>query len=951
MNSHLEPYNFFVLRTPLLPFKVGIELTRDKKLEEIIGSDESLDTNVNLVRFALETSAAEFFQRAREKFDQKAKNSLIRYILRMSARPIPFGVFAGYSAGKLGGRTSINFTDPEDWIIYHKIDGKDVLKALREEASTSQELIHPHPSLTIEGKKLTVSKRILEEDGSTKEVRKLTLATNESGLEIFERLKRKGLKKAALLRGRSPEEKSYIEELLKHNILVPGISYDSYLGKSSWSEVKLGAARRDGTTLGARNLVLNKTCSENTLDTKSVEALARGVQMLNNLFAVQEFVKNKLSREVGQFCLSMEKKFPGKELSLIDALDPVFGVQDYYTVEKSGMEPFSSDFSAMERFFEEKILKSKDKLEELELKQEDLIQLQKFDEEHKYRWAKLPPAFTAVAEPFKGKLLLRSVTGTPSLQTLSRISVADDELSAHLADVAKWEDQRHENIIFAEIIDWPVTGKVANFSGRRLFYDYVIPLDHPISSVPMEKQLLLDDLMVSVSYGKVRLRSKKHNKEVIPVLSNFYNLAAEKNPFLKFLAQLAAQDNYRMSGWRWGNLRKQPYVPRVRVGNVILSLRQWRISATDVKAILKAKNPIEHFRALHQVTGMPQNFFWNFRGDLKLFVDVRSENMLTAAIDLLKTKWIETESYIEECAEDDIGTEYVLLFKNTTPFRQDPFPQLLKPQVNTRSELHLGDSCLYFKLYTNTGALDEVLTKDVAVFLKRPVVARSLSYWFFIKYDDTSPHLRVRLFLKDKKLLNDVLKELHLFQKSLFEKKRIWNFQIETYKRDFDGNENDNWKSFDRYSFIDSERALDLLTNLGFNSWSMDRKFLYLSFMAHTILKVTFTNLEERRAFAKLARVAYETMGYRAANGEKELFIDFWRTHRKEIMDFIRTGQHQEFGPHFRALSSALEKAKCKATQRMVHLSLNRSMSHISYAIEDQIYGLLFKAYMEESHA
>ncbi|HVR38240.1 MAG TPA: lantibiotic dehydratase, partial [Thermoanaerobaculia bacterium] len=96
------PSEFFVLRTPLLPFETLIEWAnakdRETFLELVLARPE--------VAEALALASESIGDAAQSR---KLQLALARYLCRMSARPTPFGLMAGYSVGSVGDETRLAF--------------------------------------------------------------------------------------------------------------------------------------------------------------------------------------------------------------------------------------------------------------------------------------------------------------------------------------------------------------------------------------------------------------------------------------------------------------------------------------------------------------------------------------------------------------------------------------------------------------------------------------------------------------------------------------------------------------------------------------------------------------------------------------------------------------------------------------------------------------------------
>ena len=119
----LEPSGFFAFRTPLLPWQELAAWTRGLEAPGATGDDAELERAVSADRRrlrerllqlierpeirealfvaapALEVGVAAWLRDPDGKKGRRAEESLVRYFLRMTTRPTPFGLFSGCSVG------------------------------------------------------------------------------------------------------------------------------------------------------------------------------------------------------------------------------------------------------------------------------------------------------------------------------------------------------------------------------------------------------------------------------------------------------------------------------------------------------------------------------------------------------------------------------------------------------------------------------------------------------------------------------------------------------------------------------------------------------------------------------------------------------------------------------------------------------------------------------------
>lgn len=133
---HSEPiyttHENFILRTPLYPFGFITNLVNKP---EIADHELNAICNKPLVQEAIYLASPHLFAEMNKwlmgdfgtgkkdlKNLRKLKFGLMRYLLRMSTRCTPFGLFAGFSTGSFGNHTSISLFEQEANISHTRLD-------------------------------------------------------------------------------------------------------------------------------------------------------------------------------------------------------------------------------------------------------------------------------------------------------------------------------------------------------------------------------------------------------------------------------------------------------------------------------------------------------------------------------------------------------------------------------------------------------------------------------------------------------------------------------------------------------------------------------------------------------------------------------------------------------------------------------------------------------------
>ena len=134
--------------------------------------------------------------------------------------------------------------------------------------------------------------------------------------------------------------------------------------------------------------------------------------------------------------------------------------------------------------------------------------------------------------------------------------------------------------------------RTGNILLRAKLRDYEIPFLSK-PSVPNNQQIHLQDLLVSVKNERIFLRSKKLNKEIIPCLTTAHNYQQNSLPVYRFLCDLQSQKVRANLTFSWGGLSDYyKFLPRVEYKSVILSRASWQFESDEIKTLIQADTPL-----------------------------------------------------------------------------------------------------------------------------------------------------------------------------------------------------------------------------------------------------------------------------------------------------------------------------------------------------------------------
>lgn len=98
----------------------------------------------------------------------------------------------------------------------------------------------------------------------------------------------------------------------------------------------------------------------------------------------------------------------------------------------------------------------------------------------------------------------------------------------------------------------------------------------------------------------------------------------------------------------------------------------------------------------------------------------------------------------------------------------------------------IGDNWLYYKIYMGTKTSDMVLTDVLRPIVSSLIKENIIDKWFFIRYSDPKPHIRLRFHYNSSENLSIIVSKLQVSLTKLVNQDIIWRIQTETYHRELE---------------------------------------------------------------------------------------------------------------------------------------------------------------------
>jgi hypothetical protein len=329
---------------------------------------------------------------------------------------------------------------------------------------------------------------------------------------------------------------------------------------------------------------------------------------------------------------------------------------------------------------------------ELILTEEDLLALTEVSDES------LPDAFgahvrLAAATTGSGcsggfQVFLEKMQGPSGARRLGRFCRLSPDLEVLVREHIEAEQALRPDALLAEIVHLG-TPRDGNVVGRPALRAHEIAYGGRGSA--HGEQVLLEDLVVTVTDERVVLRCARRNRQVLPRLSAAHSPTGGLSLY-RFLLALQQQGS-EGAQWSWGPLEDAPFLPRVRIGRTVVSRARWNIEAREVDAIVALRADraaaFAAIQALRQQRKLPRHIVMA-EADNELFVDLDHALMVDALVGAIKRgasavlleAFPRPDGFVVSGPDGTHAAELTLLFtreqKNGPPRAPSPSP-LVRP--------------------------------------------------------------------------------------------------------------------------------------------------------------------------------------------------------------------------------------------------------------------------------
>jgi len=814
----------------------------------------------------------------------KTAASLLRYLIRMSTRPTPFGLFSGVGLGSFGQRTTLQLGTPAIEHIRSRPDMTWLLAVLKElEASPArvqQLAVHTNQLAYLAGGRVLLPHTDTYEQKQHQAVSLRATPVVQKTLELAQEPLAYLVLREALLQAFPEATAEQVERLLwqlwEHGLLVSHLhpplttahparylyeQLETLQGaetiRTLLGDVLTTAAALDATGSGGQlemlphlvrlqnTLVSGQTpqppiqvdstlsVHSPTLHRRIGEAGARAAELLLRLTPFPEG-----SPSLKQYrTLFLETYGLNAEVPLLELLSPERGLDAPagYTqpppASQAQPSPQRPRQQIRERALQALVQEALNSHRlEVELTEAHLASLETWrpglGQAPRSLEIYLQVQATSREAIDRGEFCA-VVSPGPGSQGAGRsfgrfVDVLGEPGTRALQEWLSHEEATQPEAIFAELSYQPPSARASNVAIRPLLRKYEIAVG-TTPSVPPERVIRLDDLVVGVSLDRWYLRSQRFNKRVVVCQLHMLNIALAPNA-CRFIAEIASDGLPALSGFDWGSLSAAPFLPRLTVphgprARLVLTPACWNLQITTIQPQGEGSEEARRFAGLQQWRAhwrVPR-YAYLTQADHRLLLDLEHPLMaaeLFEALDTLKEGqqvvlqellpdfdhlWLtdtQGASYFAEIVVPLLRRDGLQTHEPAATLRASPalLPSATS-QINTISpHAHVvsqevrvcypGDAWNYVKLYCTTAQQEELIAGPLRDLVSRLRAEPLIDRWFFLPYADPHPHLRLRIHSSRNEQIQPALDRLLSWSRELAARGLIQRYSLDTYERE-----------------------------------------------------------------------------------------------------------------------------------------------------------------------
>jgi len=377
---------------------------------------------------------------------------------------------------------------------------------------------------------------------------------------------------------------------------------------------------------------------------------------------------------------------------------------------------------------------------------------------------------------------------------------------AALAAVAATGARQHPGDVEAELVYLPRRGRSANVVIRPPIHHHEITVG-TMPGVHARNAIPLSEVLIGVRDGRFYARWPGAEGDLRVHAGHMLN-PHQAPAAIRFLEDLAREGRMQLGSFQWGPAAELPFVPRIQSGRIILAAAQWQIDQAMRDASLVPSEPdFAAAVARWREAWMAPRYVYLTVADNRLLLDLGAPEQVEQLREELRQLQEGGVLVLQEplpgpehaWLDGPNGrhlTELVVPISLRAPAavagedgeRPRPAtPSRHRAELGTRERLRPpGSDWLFVKLYCPRNVEEDLLAGPVRSFCQFAVGSGLAERWFFVRYSDPEPHLRLRFGGSPDRLVGDLFPKVCAWISELIAEGSCRRVGFDTYEREIE---------------------------------------------------------------------------------------------------------------------------------------------------------------------
>lgn len=393
------------------------------------------------------------------------------------------------------------------------------------------------------------------------------------------------------------------------------------------------------------------------------------------------------------------------------------------------------------------------------------------------------------------------------LQSFGRfVDLLDGDAVEMLRRFARAEEALHPDVLIAELNSAPWVPRHGNLMVRPAIREYEVCVNAR-PSLPPERRIPPSDIVLGATGQGFYLRSVRLRRRL--VVTRSHGVTALQAPNLcRALLELSTDAFAQPSSFDWGPMSDAPFLPRLVRGKLVLNTAQWTLTPSSFAPDGLPTDRDEFFDRLQRWRSdwcIPRHVHLAL-ADNRLLLDLDHPSCvdelhreLRRAGTAGRPESLRLQEMLPDFPElwlrDRNGRRYhsELVIPLRSTVRPKPRaalsafpapPPAGRVEVLTRRWLP-GDEWVYLKLYTAESQQNDLIAGPLREFLAQASRDGLIDRWFYLRYADPFPHLRLRFRSTDARAM-ELLTRSATWAKRLVAGARASDFAFTSYDRELE---------------------------------------------------------------------------------------------------------------------------------------------------------------------